>query len=228
MDSGLIKLMLASAAFVGSHLVMSHPLRAGLVQRLGEKGFLGLYSLISFATMGGMVVSFRAVGPAGALLWDGSGNGPWMLASLLTLLGITLLIGSLKGNPAAPQVDPAMVAHARATGVYAVTRHPMMWGMALWAIAHALVSPSPRVLVLTLAIGALALLGAAGQDAKKKALLGEAWAHWQGQTTYWPRLTRLGAIPPAQWALGLVVWLGATYGHVHGVPVLAGLWRWLL
>lgn len=42
---GDMMLLIAATAFVGTHFLMSHPLRAPLVSRLGEKGFLGLYSL---------------------------------------------------------------------------------------------------------------------------------------------------------------------------------------
>ena len=28
-------------------------------------------------------------------------------------------------------------------GVFAITRHPMMWGFALWALVHAIVNPTP-------------------------------------------------------------------------------------
>ena len=44
-------LLIAATAFVGTHFLMSHPLRAPLVSRLGEKGFLGLYSLVAAATL---------------------------------------------------------------------------------------------------------------------------------------------------------------------------------
>ena len=39
--TGLTMLVLASVAFVGTHFLMSHPLRSGMVAALGEKGFAG-------------------------------------------------------------------------------------------------------------------------------------------------------------------------------------------
>jgi uncharacterized membrane protein len=44
------QLALATLAFVGSHLLLSHPLRPVLAARLGKRGFLGLYSLVALAT----------------------------------------------------------------------------------------------------------------------------------------------------------------------------------
>jgi hypothetical protein len=63
--------------------------------------------------MGWMIWGFRAVGPGGEPLWDGTGAVPWLVASGPTLLGITLLAGSLHGNPAMPMVPGEAVARAR-------------------------------------------------------------------------------------------------------------------
>lgn len=228
MDQAFSWLMTGAMAFVGSHFLMSHPWRAGLLARLGEKGFLGLYSVVSFATLGWTIVAFRAVGPGGTPVWDGTGEAIWAIASLLSLIGITLLLGSLHANPAMPQVPGEKIAAARATGVFAVTRHPMMWGIALWALAHVLVAPTPRVIVLMGAMAVLALVGARLQDGKKAELLGAAWESWSAQTSYWPRVSALRRISPMLWGVGIVVWLGATFGHVHANHVLAGVWRWVL
>jgi len=228
MDQAFSWLLTGAMAFVGSHFLMSHPWRAWLLARLGEKSFLGLYSLVSFATLGWTIAAFRSVGPGGAPLWDGTGEALWIIASLLSLIGITLLLGSLHGNPAMPQVSGEAIIAARATGVFAVTRHPMMWGIALWAVAHVLIAPTPRVIVLMAAMAVLALVGAAMQDRKKAQLLGAAWESWSAQTSYWPRLAGLGRISVLLWGVGVAVWLGATFGHVHANHVLAGVWRWVL
>jgi protein-S-isoprenylcysteine O-methyltransferase Ste14 len=42
------------------------------------------------------------------------------------VLASVLFLGSLHGNPAAPGADPAA---AQVRHVFAVTRHPMMWGL---------------------------------------------------------------------------------------------------
>jgi uncharacterized membrane protein len=55
---GLAALVTASALFVWTHFMMSHPLRAKMVARLGEKGFSAVYSLVSFATLGWMIWEF--------------------------------------------------------------------------------------------------------------------------------------------------------------------------
>ena len=86
----LIPVALATTAFVGSHLALSHPLRRPVVDAVGERGFMLAYPLVR--------------------------------------------------NPAMPN---ASAAPAVATGVFAITRHPMMWSFALWARATPRSTRSP-------------------------------------------------------------------------------------
>jgi uncharacterized membrane protein len=229
MDHALTNLIAASTAFVGSHFALSHPLRRPIVQVSGAALFQVIYSLVALASFAWMVLAFRAVPPA-APLWNGQGHGAgdalWIAASLLTLLAAVLLAGSFFGNPALPDPRAKDLAAQGVRGVFHVTRHPMMWAFALWALSHALVSPTPRSLVLTGAIGFLALVGAHLQDRKKQALMGAAWHGWQARTSYWPRLGGLAKAGALPWLGGLALWLVATWAHAPLNGMTAGLWRW--
>lgn len=228
MDQALVTLVAASVTFVGSHFVLSHPLRTALHNVFGARGFQLIYSLVALASFGWMVAAFRAVPAAAAPLWDGTGNGHWGFASLLTLIASVLLVGSFQGNPALPDPRARELAARGPHGVFHVTRHPMMWSFALWAIAHAIVASTPRVLVLAGALGFLALVGAHLQDRKKEALMGADWQRWEAVTSYWPRFERLGQSGPIPLGAGLVLWLAATWGHIPLAYVPAGVWRWLV
>ncbi len=227
MEQGFANLVAAAVAFVGTHFALSHPLRAPAVKAIGPIGFQIVYSLVAFATLGWMVMAFRAVGP-GAGLWDGSQGLPWALASLVTLIAAVLFTGSLLGNPALPDPRAAALADKPVHGVFHVTRHPMMWGFALWAVSHAMVSPTPRSFVVTAAVGFLALVGSHLQDRKKQALMGKAWSGWEAKTSYWPKLGGLAKAGLVPWFGGLVLWLAATWAHIPGNGMVAGIWRWLI
>ncbi len=227
-------LALALLAFVGTHFLMSHPLRAPMVARLGAGGFMAVYVLVSFATLGWAASAFRQA-PLGEPLWI-AGGALWVPATLLMLLGSILFAGSLAGNPALPDPRGAQLAMGEPHGVLAITRHPMMWGFTAWAVTHALVSPRPPVLLLTTAIAVLALGGAAGQDAKKRVLMGNAWTHWVSRTAFVPFAGQLGgrigwAAAWPGWVVligGTALWLVATWAHpLGGAGVAAGIWRWL-
>ncbi|NNM75612.1 MFS transporter [Sphingomonas sp. ID1715] len=219
----LAQVIAAAAAFVGTHLAMSHPLRAPLVSRVGEQRFLGLYSLVSFATLGWLIWAMRRMGPE-EFLWAAP-EWAWLAASIIMLIASILLVGSLIGNPALPGVPPRA---REPRGVFAITRHPMMWGFALWSAAHALVWPQPSVLVLCLAIALLALVGAAGQDAKKSRLQPDFWPEWRRKTGYVPFTgpTPVRAMWPGWGVLlgGVALWLLATWLHplLSAPPV--GVW----
>ncbi len=90
-----------------------------------------------------------------------------------------------------------------------------------------LVSPTPRVIVLAAAMAVLALIGAHLQDRKKEGQMGQAWAHWEAQTSYWPKPGALGKAGAAAWIGGLVLWLVATWTHAWLAQTVAGVWRWV-
>ena len=227
MASGLIELLSASLAFVGLHFALSHPLRRPLVDRVGDNGFRGIYSLAALGSFVWMVMAFRAVGPEGPALWDGTGELVWIIASVIMLLASVLLAGSFVRNPALPDPNATKNATLDAHGVFHVTRHPMMWAFALWAAVHVLLSPTPRQLILAGAVALLALVGAHMQDRKKELLMGEAWASWEARTSYWPRVGGLVRAGVFAWLGGLAIWLAATYAHLHANGWDAGIWRWI-
>ena len=221
-------LLLAAAAFVGSHFALSHPWRASLIERLGAGKFAAVYSLIAIATFLWLVLAWRAA-PSGPLWWIAP-EWLWVAASLVMLFASVLLAGSLIGNPALPQPGAGALAEREPGGVFAITRHPMMWSFALWSLVHIAVWPTPANAVLTAAVALLALGGAAGQDRRKRREMGESWERWQGRTSFMPfggvaegRVALGSAMPGAvAWAGGLAIWLAATWAH----PQLVGVWRW--
>src|SRR6516225_1156392 len=156
----------AAVAFVGSHFLLSHPLRRPIVGAIGEKGFQGVYSLIAFATLGWMIAAYRSA-PMTEVLWP-VGDVLWAVVTAVMLIASILLMGSLIRNPALPTGGRPGSFPEAALGVFAVTRHPMMWGFALWGLCHIAVFPVAKNIVVAAAIIILALVGAALQDRKKE------------------------------------------------------------
>ena len=219
--------------FVGSHLLLSHPLRDGLAGRLGERGFLIVYSVVAIACLIMVVQAWRGMPPEPPL-WIVD-DPLWILASLIVLVASILFMGSLIGNPALPAPHAAKDAEAAPRGVFAITRHPMMWGFALWAVAHALVMPTGGQIVLSATIAFLALVGSAGQDVKKARLMGDAWRHWAARTSFIPFARQVGGLSPWRETIprphalsgGIVLWLAATWAHGALGYMVAGIWRWI-
>jgi uncharacterized membrane protein len=216
--TGLACLALAAVAFVGTHFLLSHPLRTPLVKAVGEGPFRGIYVVVALVTFGLMIWAYGRVGRE-TPLWVPE-DVTWLVASLAMWLASILLVGSFIRNPAFPGVPGPKGAP---TGVFVVTRHPMMWSFALWAIVHAAVVATPKAFVLDGAILLLALAGAMLQDRKKAGQMGERWHEWTAQTAFIPFAR--GVANPGLVALigGTLLFFLATWAH----PAPAGFWRWI-
>lgn len=225
MDHALIQLIVATTAFVFSHFVMSGPIRSRLQSMMGAQGFLLFYSLVSLCALAWAIVTFDRV-KAGTPLWDGMAAGAWAVASLLTITGTAFLLPSFVRNPALAGKNAAGVGTWIPVGVFRITRHPMMWGISLWALGHIVASPTPRVLVFMSGLIVLALLGSHFQDKRKVAQNKREFLPWQRRTSFWPRLQELGGLR-LSWVLAFFVWFIATWLHYHLFGIPAGLWMWI-
>jgi len=213
--------ILFAVLFVGTHLLMSHPLRGPLARRLGARGFTAAYSAVSFATFIPLVFARRGVGLED-WLWQPS-PALWDVAALLMLFASILLAGSFVKNPAMDTMANPAAPIPAPHGVFRITRHPMMWSFAIWGLVHLLVHPQPSAMVVALAILSLALVGAAGQDVKKEKLLGERWAEWEARTSYLPFARGLASPGGPALISGLIIFVAATWLH----PIPVGIWRWI-
>lgn len=227
----LVSLALATLAFVGTHLAMSHPLRTRLVQNLGDQWFAVLYSAVAFVTLGWMILSYRAADDS-YFLWL---TPDWIrpVAAGLMLLACILLVGSFFRNPAFPRPGARSRPVRAATGVFAVTRHPMNMAFILWALVHiALWGALPNLIVAS-GILVLAMVGSIGQDHKKLNVVGEPWRAWMERTSFLPfgallsgraKWSALGEAWPAL-LLGSLLWLAVTWLHAPEVSPIAALIR---
>lgn len=212
-------LTFSAILFVGLHFLLSHPLRPPLTRALGERAFQIVYSVIALVTFGAMIYYYGRIGRE-PQLWV-AGDALWLLASLLMWIGSILFVGSFVGNPALPGTRRPR--GKKPAGVFSITRHPMMWGFASWAIVHLIVVGTAKAMVFDGAILLLALGGSAGQDRKKAQQMGEDWHDWTAQTGFVP-FTR-GIAYPGSVALigGTLLFFVATWAH----PIPAGFWRWI-
>ena len=173
----------ATLAFLATHFISSTPLRAALANALGEKGYLGLYTLVAFATLGWMIWAYGKA-PAEPL-WPGLRLAP---AIAMPFAFVLIACGLFARNPTAVGQAKALKADEPARSMLRVTRHPMMWGFILWSASHILARGELKSLVFFGGFLVLAALGALLIDRRKEATLGEDWQRFAKVTSYFPFL----------------------------------------
>jgi len=185
MSGTLEELALAMAVFVGSHLLLSAPpVRKRLLAVLGEKAFRGVYATVALAALVWAAIAYNHA--PYRELWPpltGLRHVP------LTVMPIALFLvigGSTAANPTMTGRDTATLAAAGPSGILTITRHPMMWGFALWGISHLLARGDVAALLLFGGLTVLALAGAAMIDLRKRLDLGEVWRAYERQTSFVP------------------------------------------
>lgn len=125
--------------FVGMHLVPSSPaLRASLVGRLGKRRYLALFSGVSLV---GLLLIIVGKGTADIVpLWQ---PPEWGRAAALVITPFAFVLLAAAYLP---------------TNLRRFTANPMLWGVAIWAIAHLLANGDLASLVLFGGLGAFALI----------------------------------------------------------------------
>jgi uncharacterized membrane protein len=174
-------LAIATAAFVGGHFVSNTPLRGALARSMGERGYLALYSAAAFATLGWMIWAYlRAPFQP---LWPGLKLVPLGVMPVALVLVVAALSSR---NPTAVMQAGALKAAEPARGIIRVTRHPMMWGVMLWAAAHVLARGDVASAIFFGGFFVLAALGTVAIDARKADTLGEDWKRFAAVTSNVP------------------------------------------
>ena len=206
------------SAFVGTHMVLSSlPMRQRLIETLGEKIFLGLYTLIAFATFVPLVSVYLEHRHAGGLLWNVvAAPGVRHLAMFLAMLGIAMVAaGVLQPSPALAGLTQA----ARSRGFTRITRHPLFMGIALWAFSHLLLNGHATDAVFFGGLMFFGLIGAKHQDDRKRATERERLGPFFAETSFWPFAAILAGRNRVVWSE--LPWFGLAIGAAAAIGIYA-------
>ena len=212
-------LLAASAAFFLLHLLPATPLRARFIAAAGEPVYAAIFSIASAAAIWWMVSSFNAA-PYGDKLWAAPAAWLWLKAALILFAFILAVGGLATPNPSAPGGDEVLEQGNAAAGIFAITRHPLMWGIAIWAVAHTISQASLRGLVFFGGFAATALIGSYLQQRRKRAQL-PGWAAFEAKTSFVPFAAILDGRAALSlkaigwWQIAIAVALWAVILHFH-------------
>jgi uncharacterized membrane protein len=181
-------LIAAAAAFFAIHLLVSGTrVRDAIVGAIGERPFLGLFSLASLGIIIWLVMAYNAAqaGPGNRALYDlGHVRDLGIpIVALAFLLGVQ---GLLIRNPTAVQQDSAVGKKGVVRGVLRITRHPFLWGVVLWSGFHLLANGDVASVIFFGTFFVVALLGTFSIDAKLRRRLGSAWEPFAAKTSNIP------------------------------------------
>lgn len=223
-------LIAAAAVFVLLHLLVSGTrVRDALTGIIGEGPYMGLFSVASIGCLAWLIVAFGLARSAAAntVYW-------WVtpvtrdIQIVLTFVAFLLVVpGILTPNPTSVRQEGVLDKADAVQGMVRVSRHPFLWGVALWAAGHLLVNGSAAAIVL---FGSLLLLGVFGPssiDAKRKRKLGDRWESFAAQTSSVPFAAilagrqRLSLSEIGWWRILVAIVLWAVFLWAH--PYLFGV-----
>ena len=230
----MISLIAAAAFFVLLHLLVSGTrVRDALTGRIGQGPYMGLFSLASVAGLVWLGIAFgQARGePWNAAYWGPTSATRYIQAGLQLLALLLAVPGLTTPNPTSVRQEGALDRPDAVKGMLRITRHPFLWGVAIWAFGHLLVNGERASIVLFGAMFVLALFGTASIDAKRRRALGAKWDAFAAQTSNVPfgaiasgrQSLSLGEIGWWRILLAVVIWAALLWAHpyIFGVPALS-------
>lgn len=226
----LLLLLIAGVSWFALHAgVAGTGVRFWLIERFGEKAYLSGFSVASLAALLWLIYAYR--------------GAPYQLLALpprplfyvpvvLVPLGLIFLVGaftvpsptSVGGEKYLSEVEPAR-------GLLRVTRHPFLWSVVIWAVAHLLVNWDAGSLVFFGSLGLTALRGGFDIDRKRRRTHREAFDRFAAVTSNVPFAAILGGKNrlvlrevwlPVLAGLALAIGAVALHPRFFGAPAVPG------
>jgi uncharacterized membrane protein len=224
----LSHLVIAIGIFLTTHIVLAeNPARRVLVRAVGERPFAWGYGALAILQL--MWIGQAVEGAPVVRYWE---PPAWTSAIPLLVMPLALLFlvcGFTQNNPTA-SLASGRLARREVTGILAVTRNPVMWGLGLWSLAHLAVVAEVAEALRYATFAALALLFLPRIEAKQRAKWGEvAWTDFvahssnvpfvamaQGRVQLrWRQIGALRLVVTAALYIAIALWLHPT---IAGVP----------
>ena len=203
-------MLLTIGVFIAFHILPAiGPVRRGLIATVGRAPYIVGYSMLSLGLLGWVGIAYSEADYVE--VWA---QAAWMrwIPVIAMYPACVLLVGSLAhANPLSVGLRGDHF-DAQKPGIVSVTRHPLMWALVVWALAHMVPNGDVASLLMFGLFAVLGLFGPMSLDAKAKRALGtERWAELAGPTSNVPFVAILRARTPGDW------------GNVLCVPALGGM-----
>jgi uncharacterized membrane protein len=224
---------IALAVFIALHIgVAATGLRAALVKAIGEQPFRGLFSLASVAALAFLVVSYPAARTAiqNTSLFAPPAFAPHVTQALMLVSFLFVVVGLLTPGPTLAGFEGSIAKPDAAKGILRITRHPFLWGVALWALAHLISNGDRAGVMLFGGLGFMVLFGTRSIDRKTRQRTPEAWTQFAAVTSNVPFAAIVQGrnrfvLSEIGWRLLVALLVYGLVGYFHrlivGVPAFA-------
>lgn len=199
----MIEFLIALALFLASHSIPARPaFRGHLVAIMGERAYTIAYSVLSTALLVWLIsAAIRApfIPVWGFDLWQ-----YWVPVALMLPAFMLFLGGAASPNPLSISFSRRPYDPER-PGIVAITRHPVLWGFALWALSHLVPNGDLVSLILFGGFGLFALAAMPLIDRRKRRQWGEAdWHGLASGTSILPFAALIAGRIRLRWPSGLL------------------------
>ena len=222
----MLNLIAAATFFLVIHLLVSGTgVRDALTVRIGESAYLGLFSLASVAGLVWLGIAYAGArhAPSDSVYWTITPLTRQVQIALQLLAMLLIAPGLTTPNPTSVRQEGILGRPDAVRGMLRITRHPFLWGVALWAAGHLLVKGDMASIVLFATMLVLALAGTLSIDAKRRRALGATWDAFAAQTSNAPfaailagrQTLSLGEIGGWRIAIAVAIWALIAWAHPY-------------
>ncbi len=223
----MMMLWASATAFFGIHLFSARMRLRDLVTNVtGETAYIVVFSLVSAAVLLWLWFAYNAasVRAENRVLYD---LGPWVKDAAIPIVLLAFLIGVpgllLRKSPTRIGYQNTAPSPNSVTGIIAITRHPFLWGFAIWSGFHLAANGNEASVILFGSLFLLSLFGTVSIDAKRRRKLGMEWDAFAAHTSNIPFAAILaGRVKPHWreifgWPMGVAVllFLAFLFGHAR-------------
>jgi uncharacterized membrane protein len=184
--AGWEEMALALIAFFASHIVPARPaVRRSLQAHLGGVAYGVIYSTVSLAVLVWLIAAARNA--PHIQLWDFELWQLWVPNLVMPFACLFIAFGIATPNPFSFGGRRSETFDADRPGIAGITRHPLLWAITLWALAHMAPNGDLAHVLLFGLFAVFGVIGMAALDNRKRKQWGKAlWDERAAKTSALP------------------------------------------
>lgn len=179
-------LIIAIGSFVFFHLFLSAlPIRRIIVGKLGEQNFFNIYSAIALVLLVWSCMVYSRV-PHYDYLWVPNWWAHYVPLVTMPFAFILVISGLTLNNPSSVGNTDRYEEHETVQGILFITRHPIQWGIFIWAVSHIIANGDIASTIFFGGFATLSFVGTFLMDIKKRVQWERDWDLYDRYTSNIP------------------------------------------